>query len=80
MWVFAELHATYYEQMAEQWNEKNPDRPIDLEVTVYPYDDMHNKLQLAVNSGSGPAGRGRHRGQPVLELRRGGRQVRRSPT
>ncbi len=53
MWVFAELHATYYEQMAKQWNEENPDRPIDLEVTVYPYEDMHNKLQLAVNSGSG---------------------------
>ncbi len=53
MWVFAELHATYYEQMTEQWNEQNPDRQIDLEVTVYPYDDMHNKLQLAANSGSG---------------------------
>ena len=25
MWVFAELHAEYYEQMAEQWNETNPD-------------------------------------------------------
>ena len=53
MWVFAELHATYYEQMAEAWNEENPDRTIDLQVTVYPYDDMHNKLQLAVNSGTG---------------------------
>lgn len=53
MWVFAELHAAFYEQMADQWNEANPDRPVDLEVTVYPYDDMHNKLQLAANSGSG---------------------------
>ncbi len=53
MWVFAELHATYYEQMAERWNEENPDRPIALNVTVYPYDDMHNKLQLAANSGEG---------------------------
>ena len=53
MWVFAELHATYYEQMAEQWNKKNPDKRINLEVTVYPYEDMHNKLQLAVNSGEG---------------------------
>jgi arabinosaccharide transport system substrate-binding protein len=53
MWVFAELHATYYEQMAEKWNEENPDRPVDLNVTVYPYDDMHNKLQLAANSGEG---------------------------
>jgi arabinosaccharide transport system substrate-binding protein len=39
--------------MAEEWNEQNPDRPVDLDVTVYPYQDMHNKLQLAVNSGSG---------------------------
>ncbi len=36
MWVFAELHATYYEQMAEAWNEQNPDRPVELDVTVYP--------------------------------------------
>ncbi len=53
MWVFAELHATYYEEMAKRWNEENPDRPIDLNVTVYPYEDMHNKLLLAANSGSG---------------------------
>ena len=53
MWVFAELHETFYEKMAEQWNKENPDRPVDLKVTVYPYDDMHNKLQLAVNSGKG---------------------------
>lgn len=53
LWVFAELHATYYEKMAQLWNEENPDQPIDLEVSVYPYEDMHNKLQLAVNSGSG---------------------------
>jgi arabinosaccharide transport system substrate-binding protein len=53
MWVFAELHEAYYTQMAEEWNKKYPDRPIDLKVTVYPYEDMHNKLQLGVNSGSG---------------------------
>lgn len=53
MWVFAELHATYYEQMEAAWNEQNPDRQIDLDITVYPYDDMHNKLQLALNSGDG---------------------------
>jgi len=39
--------------MEKRWNEENPDRPIKLKVTVYPYDDMHNKLQLAANSGSG---------------------------
>lgn len=53
MWVFAELHAAVYDDMAVKWNEENPDRPIDLDVTVYPYQDMHDKLLLAVNSGQG---------------------------
>ncbi|GAA1985162.1 ABC transporter substrate-binding protein [Isoptericola halotolerans] len=53
MWVFAELHAAVYDDMAVRWNEDNPDRPIDLNITVYPYQDMHDKLLLAVNSGQG---------------------------
>jgi arabinosaccharide transport system substrate-binding protein len=53
MWVFADVHAAYYEAMAEAWNEANPDRAIDLEITVYPYEEMHNKLQLALNAGEG---------------------------
>ncbi len=53
MWVFAELHGELYEEMADRWNEENPDRQIDLQITVYPYQDMHNNLQLAVNAGSG---------------------------
>lgn len=53
MWTFADVHAAYYESMADQWNEANPDKEIQLKVTVYPYDDMHNKLQLALNSGQG---------------------------
>src|SRR5690606_28668009 len=53
MWVFAELHGQVYEEMAEKWNEENPDKEIDLNLTVYPYQDMHDKLLLAVNSGQG---------------------------
>lgn len=53
MWVFAELHAAVYDDMAVKWNEANPDKPIDLDVTVYPYQDMHDKLLLAVNAGQG---------------------------
>lgn len=53
MWIFGELHGVLYEQMADRWNELHPDRAIDLRLTVYPYQDMHNKLQLAANSGAG---------------------------
>lgn len=47
MWVFAELHGQVYEEMAEKWNEENPDKAVDLNLTVYPYQDMHDKLLLA---------------------------------
>jgi len=53
MWVFAELHAQVYDEMAKKWNEENPDKAVDLNITVYPYQDMHDKLLLAVNSGQG---------------------------
>lgn len=52
-WTFAELHGSYYETMASKWNEANPDRQVELAVNVMPYDDMHNKLQIALNSGTG---------------------------
>ncbi|MDR0959928.1 MAG: extracellular solute-binding protein [Propionibacteriaceae bacterium] len=53
MWVFAEVHADFYDAMAASWNEANPDRKINLEMIVYPYEEMHNKLQVAVNAGEG---------------------------
>ncbi len=36
-----------------QWNEQNPDRPIVVDLQVYPFEDMHSKLLIALNSGQG---------------------------
>ncbi len=52
-WTFTEIHGDFYETMAEKWNEANPDKQISINVNVMPYDDMHNKLQIALNSGTG---------------------------
>lgn len=52
-WTFQELHVEFYEAMAEKWNEQNPDEPINLVPTVYPYQDMHSKLLIALQSGVG---------------------------
>ena len=52
-WTFQELHVEFYEEMAKSWNEQNPDRPIELVPTVYPYDDMHTKLMVALEAGTG---------------------------
>ncbi|MEC0333558.1 extracellular solute-binding protein [Paenibacillus macerans] len=52
-WTFVELHGQHFEKMLEKWNAENPDRQIKLNVTVMPYDDMHNKLSIAVQTGVG---------------------------
>ena len=53
MWTFVEVHAQYFEKMLAKWNEKNPDKKLNINFTVLPYDDMHNKLQSALLSGQG---------------------------
>lgn len=52
-WTFVELHGQHFEKMLGKWNEANPDRQIKLNVTVMPYDDMHNKLSIALQTGTG---------------------------
>ncbi|MBT2764154.1 extracellular solute-binding protein [Paenibacillus sp. ISL-20] len=52
-WTFVELHGQHFEKMLGKWNVENPERQIKLNVTVMPYDDMHNKLSIAVQSGTG---------------------------
>ena len=52
-WTFTELFTAFYKDMVEQWNEENPDEQIRINVHVLPYDDMHNKLQIALNSVTG---------------------------
>ena len=52
-WTFQELHVEYYQKMVDKWNAKNPDKPIKLNPTVYPYDDMHSNLAIALQSGTG---------------------------
>jgi arabinosaccharide transport system substrate-binding protein len=52
-WTFNALHQKFYEEAAKTWNEKNPQKKVILKATTYPYDDMHNKLLLALQSGAG---------------------------
>ena len=40
-------------EMAEKWNEENPDKQVNLVLSNMAYDDMHNKLSLALESGEG---------------------------
>ncbi len=53
MWTFVELHGQHYKDMAEVWNEQNPDRKIEITCTTYPYSDMHTKLLTSLEAGTG---------------------------
>ena len=53
VWTFIESHQDFYTDMAEKWNEENPDRKVKLVLSNMAYDDMHNKLSLALESGEG---------------------------
>ncbi|OKP90867.1 arabinose-binding protein [Paenibacillus helianthi] len=52
-WTFVDAHQKFYESMAASWNESHPDKAIALEATTIPYDDMHTKLLVALQSGVG---------------------------
>ncbi len=53
LWVFAAQHVDFYKDASERWNEENNDKPIKLTVETYPYDQMHNNVLLALQSGKG---------------------------
>ncbi|AJG99743.1 ABC transporter substrate-binding protein [Clostridium beijerinckii] len=53
MWTFVDMHAQFFQKMLDKWNEKNPEKKLNIKFTVLPYDDMHNKLQSALLSGQG---------------------------
>lgn len=53
MWTFIAQHQEFFEKAAERWNEANPDRPIEIEVTTLGYDDMHNKFKVALQADEG---------------------------
>jgi arabinosaccharide transport system substrate-binding protein len=53
LWTFQPVHVQFYQTMAEKWNAANPGKQINLKAEVFPYDDLHNKLLVSLQSGSG---------------------------
>jgi len=52
-WTYQQFHEAHLEKAVERWNKKNPDRPVELQTDVLPYDEMHNKLLISLQSGVG---------------------------
>jgi len=52
-WTFGDTHAEYFQYAQEMWNENNPDRLIELDISVMPFSAMHENLLMALQSGTG---------------------------
>lgn len=52
-WVFNGTHSQIFENAVERWNEEFPDRQIKYSAEVYPGDQLHNNLLMALQSGTG---------------------------
>lgn len=53
LWTFADVHCQHYASMLELWNKEHPDKQIQITFTVYPFTDMHNKMIMANQTGTG---------------------------
>ena len=52
-WTFVELHMDFFKDAVPRWNKLHPDKKIKLVAETFPYDQMHNNLLLALQSGKG---------------------------
>lgn len=53
LWTFVQQHADFYDYMADEWNKANPDKPINLVTENIPFDEMHTRLLIALQSNEG---------------------------
>ncbi|URN92649.1 MAG: extracellular solute-binding protein [Candidatus Pristimantibacillus lignocellulolyticus] len=53
LWTFVQQHADFYLYMADEWNQANPDKPIKLVTENIPYDEMHTRLLIALQTKEG---------------------------
>ena len=52
-WTFVDAHADFFLQQAERFNAANPGVKVTIEPTTIAYQEMHDKLLVALQSGAG---------------------------
>ena len=53
LWTFQELHLQLYKDQLEKYNAQTTGPKLDIDMQVYPYEDLHSKLTIALQTGEG---------------------------
>ena len=53
LWTFQELHLQLYKDQLEKYNAQTTGPKLEIDMQVYPYEDMHSKLTIALQTGEG---------------------------
>ena len=53
LWTFQELDLQFYKEMLAEYNAQTKGPKLDIDMQCYPYEDMHNKLTIALQTGEG---------------------------
>ncbi len=53
MWSFQDLHNSFYASMVNRWNEKYPEKKLEVTFTSYAFDELFENLIMTLNDGSG---------------------------
>ncbi len=53
LWTFQALHLDLYKAMLEAWNADPANPKLEIDMQVMDFEDMHNKLTIALQTGSG---------------------------
>ena len=53
LWTFQELHLSLYREMLDKWNADPANPKLEIDMQVMDYEDMHNKLTIALQTGEG---------------------------
>ena len=52
-WLFNEFHQRYFEAGVRDWNQRFPNRQVDVTFDMLPHQELANKLLIAFQSGTG---------------------------
>lgn len=53
LWTFQELHLQLYKDQLEKYNAQTTGPKLEIDMQVYPYEDLHSKLTIALQTGEG---------------------------